>query len=93
MDVYLQAGCSKYKPHILNLDEGCQVNDQRNDTGLMFYGCDAVSGDSGSPILGLSGDALVVLGVHVATARRENRESLGFAIPIDPVAEAANPTP
>jgi protease YdgD len=93
VDVYLQAGYSKDKPHILTLDEGCQVYDQPSGTGLMFHGCDAVSGDSGSPILGLSGDALVVLGAHVATARRENRESLGIAIPIDSVAEAANPTP
>lgn len=67
--------------------------DQPSNSGLMFHGCDAVSGDSGSPILGLSGDALVVMGVHVATARRENRESLGIAIPIDSVAESANPTP
>jgi protease YdgD len=93
VDFYLQAGYSKDKPHILILEQGCQVYDQPSDTGLMFHGCDAVSGDSGSPILGLSGDALVVLGVHVATVRRENRESLGIAIPIDPVAEAENPTP
>lgn len=93
VQAYLQAGYSKDKPHILTLDEGCRVDDRPNSGGLLFHGCDAVSGDSGSPILGLSGDALVVLGVHVATAPRRGGESLGIAIPIDSVAEGANPTP
>ena len=87
------AGYSKDKPHILTLDEGCRVDDTPNNTGLLFHGCDAVSGDSGSPILGLSGDVLVVLGVHVAKAPRPGGDSLGIAIPIDSFADGANPTP
>lgn len=90
---YLQAGYSKDKPHILTVDEGCRVDDRPGKQNLLFHGCDAVSGDSGSPILGLSGETLVVLGVHVATVRRREGESLGIAIPIDSVAEGANPTP
>jgi protease YdgD len=89
---YLQAGYSKDKPHILTLDSGCRVDDSHDNGGLLFHGCDAVSGDSGSPILGFAGDALVVLGVHVATAPRGDKDSLGIAIPIDSVAEGVNPT-
>jgi protease YdgD len=44
---YLHAGYSKDKPHILTLDEGCRVDDRPNNGGLLFHGCDAVSGDSG----------------------------------------------
>ena len=87
----LQLGYDSRYPFVLRLL--LPTVHRPSDTGLMFHGCDAVSGDSGSPILGLSGDALVVLGVHIATVRRENRESLGIAIPIDPVAESENPTP
>lgn len=86
---YLQAGYSKDKPHILTLDEGCEVDDRPRADRLLLHKCDAVSGDSGSPILGIAGDALVVLGVHIATRRYQDRESIGIAIPIDSVSDAA----
>ncbi|MBS28740.1 MAG: hypothetical protein CL566_07445 [Alphaproteobacteria bacterium] len=87
---YIQAGYSKDEPHILTIDEGCPVDDTRNTGGLLFHGCDAVGGDSGSPILGISGDALVVHGVHVATCVGGGGDSLEIAIPIDSVADGLN---
>ncbi|MDG2269460.1 MAG: hypothetical protein P8M28_03480 [Alphaproteobacteria bacterium] len=53
-----------------------------------MHKCDAVSGDSVSPILGIAGDTLVVIGVHIATRRYKKGESTGIAIPIDSVSEA-----
>lgn len=90
---YVQAGYSKDKPHILTMDEGCRVDDTPARQDLLFHDCDAVSGDSGSPILGITDDALVVLGVHVATGRRSAGESLGIAIPIDAIADGVNWVP
>lgn len=84
---YLQAGYSKDKPHILTVDEGCEVDDVPRKDRLLLHRCDAVSGDSGSPILGIAGEALVVLGVHVATRRPKSGESTGIAIPIDSVSD------
>ena len=86
---YLQAGYSKDKPHILTVDEGCEVDDRPRPDRLLLHRCDAVSGVSGSPILGIAGDALVVLGVHIATRRPETGESIGIAIPIDSVSDTA----
>ena len=82
---YLQAGYSRDKPHILTLDEGCEVDDRPRADRLLLHKCDTVSGDSGSPILGISGDELVVLGVHIATRRPRTGESTGIAIPVDSV--------
>ena len=93
VEACLQGGCSKDKPHILKVDERCRVGDRPDNGGLLFLGCDAVSSGPGSLILGISGEALVVLGVHVATAPRGDKESMGIAIPINSVAEGANPTP
>lgn len=82
---YLQAGYSKDKPHILTLDEDCEVDDRPRPDRLLLHRCDAVSGDSGSPILGIAGDSLVVLGVHVATSRPKSGETTGIAIPVDSI--------
>lgn len=87
---YIQAGYSKDKPHILTVDEGCRVEDTPNLARLLLLHCDAVSGDSGSPILGIAGDVFVILGVHVATGRPKTGESIGIAIPIDSVSDCLN---
>lgn len=84
---YIQAGYSKDKPHILTVDEGCTVEDSSRRASLLLHHCDAVSGDSGSPILGITDDALVVLGVHIATGRPKSGESIGIAIPVDSVSD------
>jgi len=86
---YIQAGYSKDKPHILTVDEDCEVDDRPRPDRLLLHRCDAVSGDSGSPILGISDDVLVVLGVHVATRRPKSGESTGIAIPVDSISDAA----
>jgi protease YdgD len=86
---YLQAGYSRDKPHILTLDEGCEVDDRPRPDRLLLHKCDAVSGDSGSPILGIVADKLVVLGVHIATRRPKEGESTGIAIPVDSISREA----
>jgi len=85
---YLKTGYSKDKQHILTVDEGCKVDDTPRRDKLMLHECDAVSGDSGSPILGIAGDTLVVLGVHIATRRYKKGESTDIAISIDSVSVA-----
>ena len=86
---YIQAGYSKDKPHILTVDEDCDVDDRPRPDRLLLHRCDAVSGDSGSPILGITDEGLVVLGVHVATGRPRSGESTGIAIPIDSISGAS----
>ena len=60
----------------------------RVGTSLLLHKCDAVSGDSGSPILGIAGDDAGCSGVHIATRRYKKGESTGIAIPLDSVSDA-----
>lgn len=47
----MQAGYSQDRPHMLSIDLGCPVDRLVADGRLVVHGCDAVSGDSGSPLL------------------------------------------
>ena len=63
----IQAGYSQDKAHILTVHDGCRVVDRRLKGRLVLHDCDAVKGDSGSPILfgGVRGPE--VIAIHVAT--------------------------
>lgn len=47
----MQAGYSQDRPHMLSIDLGCPVDRMVAGGRLVVHGCDAVSGDSGSPLL------------------------------------------
>ena len=65
----LQAGYSHDMSQRLSLNKDCQVIGLNKTGHLLAHDCDAVEGDSGSPILQISGDHLTIIGLHVGTAR------------------------
>lgn len=79
----VQAGYSQDRPHMLSIDAGCPVDRLVAGGRLVVHGCDAVSGDSGSPLLvlgsrpaqahGRAGLAIeggaAIAGLHIGSAR------------------------
>lgn len=74
-----QAGYSQDRQHILTLDDRCVVLGQANNGAVVIHDCDAIKGDSGSPLLLLGPDGPSILALHVATITKDN-ESWGVAI-------------
>ena len=72
----VQAGYSQDRAHILSIDQECQILGAVEDTPLIAHNCDAVGGDSGSPILVMGPNGLQVAAVHSATS-----PDFGLAIP------------
>ena len=70
---FIQAGYSQDKAHILTVHDGCALLDLGGDSRMLFHDCDATRGDSGSPIMVLTGDTYRILGIHVATANFAGR--------------------
>lgn len=66
-----QAGYSGDAPHKLTAHEGCAITDVFDD-GTFFHECDAIDGDSGSPIFVADPDGAgwTVLGIMSATYPR-----------------------
>ena len=59
-----QAGYSKDKPHVLNVNETCSITARRDP--MLHDDCDATFGDLGSPILVRDGDKIGVGTLNVA---------------------------
>ena len=78
----IHAGYSQDKAHILTKHEGCTV--LAVSTRFLRHDCDATRGDSGSPILVKTGDAFLVLAIHVATSINQGEpEGLAVLLPPD----------
>lgn len=77
---FAQVGYSQDKPHMLTLDDGCRVEAWRSGMSLQQHWCDAVHGDSGSPVLAYAADGMYVAAMHVATLVR-GAERIGLAVP------------
>ncbi|MBF0256375.1 MAG: S1 family peptidase, partial [Gammaproteobacteria bacterium] len=86
-DFVLQAGFSKDRPYILTLDEHCLLKGKASTGELVVHDCDAIKGDSGSPLMLREGQGLVVVAIHSATyesatpGQPGNAEPLGLAVP------------
>lgn len=78
--VFLHAGYSQDKAHVLTRHEPCRLVGFTNQERLILHDCDATRGDSGSPILRREGDAYRLVAIHIATTTRKGRV-LGLAIP------------
>ena len=79
----VQAGYSQDRAHILSVDPGCRVLGPIRGTPLIAHDCDAVGGDSGSPILVDRGDGPEVVAIHSATSR-----DFGLAVPVSVFGDA-----
>jgi len=77
----VQAGYGQDKAHILTIHDGCRFLALRLEGKLIIHDCDAVKGDSGSPLLLKGADGYVVVAIHVATLSGGGRE-FGLAVPM-----------
>jgi len=75
---YTQAGYSQDKAHILSINKDCRLGSYRPELNVMVHRCDAVKGDSGSPIFYLKNGLPMLGAIHVATTKEG--ESAGVAI-------------
>ena len=78
--VFVQAGYSQDKKHVLTVHAACRMAGFTGKTDLLAHHCDAVPGDSGSPIFRFDGEGFRIVGIHVATTKRRN-PTLGLAVP------------
>ncbi|GAB6052140.1 trypsin-like serine protease [Magnetospira thiophila] len=79
--VFIQAGYSQDKAHVLSVHLGCQLEGFSYGRPILHHRCDAVHGDSGSPVFLFDGKRFQVAAIHVATWKRKKGESVGLAVP------------
>lgn len=82
-----RAGYGYDRPYLLSLDSDCAVTPDPGLPGVLRHTCDAVPGDSGSPLLMESADGYAVIGVTSGFARRAGTTH-GFAVATDVIIEA-----
>ena len=76
---FIQAGYSQDRKHVLTVHEGCELAGFSPGFPIVFHRCDAVSGDSGSPIFYRDGGVYRLVAMHVATARAAGG-NIGIAV-------------
>lgn len=77
---FVQAGYSQDKKHVLTVHVGCPAVGFAKGMDLVVHRCDAVPGDSGSPLFLFDGDDFRIAAIHVATTRGR-KPALGLAVP------------
>ncbi|MEZ5670729.1 MAG: trypsin-like serine protease [Alphaproteobacteria bacterium] len=78
--VLLQAGYSEDRPHVLTVHEDCGLVGVAGEVPLLLHECDAIEGDSGSPLLLRQDGRYGIIGLHIARTDSEGFE-LGVAVP------------
>lgn len=68
---FVQAGYSRDSKRELTAHIGCELEGFADGLELIVHACDAVPGDSGSPIIYFDKGFPVLIGVHVATTRNK----------------------
>jgi protease YdgD len=84
--IVLQAGYSHDMAQRLSLNPDCRIIGLNKTRYLLAHNCDAVEGDSGSPILQITDGQMSIVGLHVGTARLKAVEGqpgkkYGVAVP------------
>ena len=59
-------GFSQLRPFVLTADSDCSIR-ATLPSGLLVHDCAVMNGDSGAPLIRVSGDRIEVLGVHVGS--------------------------
>ena len=77
----VQAGFSQDRPYILTVHNRCQLKGKVKGKKLIAHDCDAINGDSGSPLLMETDEGLQVIAIHTSTHHPYKGETLGLAIP------------
>lgn len=79
---FVQAGYSQDKAHILSVHMGCRIKGFVTGRPLLLHLCDAVHGDSGSPVFLFDGTSFRIAAIHVATTRAgKGKTAQGIAVP------------
>jgi len=80
---FVQAGYSADKRHVLTAHDGCPIWGRVKGLTLALHGCDALPGDSGSPILKKEPDGSYrLVALHVGYAYDANKKrGQGLAVP------------
>ncbi|WP_052716505.1 trypsin-like serine protease [Magnetospira sp. QH-2] len=79
--VFIQAGYSQDKAHVLSVHLACRMVGFSFGRPILHHQCDAVHGDSGSPVFLFDGQRFRVAAIHVATLKPKKGESVGLAVP------------
>ncbi len=89
---YVQAGYSADKRHVLTAHVGCAIWGIEKQRKLALHGCNALPGDSGSPII-LSGkdNRYRLVGIHVGYAATGAKGGIGIAVPTASFLSAVKP--
>lgn len=64
-----RAGYSQDRPFLLSAHRGCSVQTDTPQPGSLLHRCDAMPGDSGSPILLLRDETAGLIGIHTGIMR------------------------
>lgn len=87
-ETLVQAGYSSDRAHRLTVNSACQADAALNAGWLISHDCDAVPGDSGSPLLVGHGGEVRVVGLHLAVRIAEGQSVFGVALLSGAFAEA-----
>ena len=77
----VQAGFSRDSPYVLTVDDQCVIRLKISDKELIAHDCDAIRGDSGSPLMIHTKDGLRVIAIHSSNRYLKDGYALGLAIP------------
>jgi protease YdgD len=89
--VFIQAGYSSDKKRELTAHLGCVLEGYVEGHALLVHGCDAVPGDSGSPIFIFKDGLPYLTSVHVATTSEES-PTRGVSVPTETFFQQARDT-
>ncbi len=78
--VFIQAGYSQDRKHIISADINCPINGFTKESLAIIHFCDAIAGDSGSPLFAYLDGSFSILAIHSATAT-DMKPPLGIAVP------------
>jgi protease YdgD len=79
--VFVQAGYSTDKKHVITAHVGCFVQGWVQGIDVIQHQCDAVPGDSGSPVFMIRNGRVSVVALHAATGKIRGIVR-GFAVPV-----------
>jgi protease YdgD len=68
-----RAGYSQDRPFLLSAHRGCSVQTDTPQPGSLLHHCDAMPGDSGSPILLLKDETAGLIGIHTGLIRGQGQ--------------------
>ena len=88
--IFVQAGYSKDRQHIISAHVNCELQGYAKEARVVVHLCDAISGDSGSPLFAYIDGSFSIVAIHSATLRDVTRP-LGIALPSESFIQALPP--